>query len=364
MNAAWLVAPVVLLSISSPALAASTAQLTYEAPAACPTEGEFLAAVTDRGGDFDARATQGRRQMVVSIRKQGAGFAGEFQVREERDTTDKREVRGASCVEVADALAVVTAIALHANAANGSPSPAAATPPAPTPSSVPESRDGVPATSAPPPLTPPDERLLGSTRAFPPRTEAVQVGAGTLRFDLKRSVTVYAGAAFGVIPSLVLPRYDLSQVVAHFVTTPEGAQRISGLVLKLRLGVMGPGTYRSPDTKTDASGLTFGMDLCQSPHYDTKGLVMLFCGGFGGGLMLLKTRALDGAQIQSKNSGLGEASLSGELQYYLGAGFHLGLKVGGALSIGDVTAERTDGSRIFKSSPWSAYALLGMGFRF
>ena len=69
-------------------------------------------------------------------------------------------------------------------------------------------------------------------------------------------------------------------------------------------------------------------------------------------------------ELQSKGAGFGEAILSAELQYYLGAGFHLGLKLGGALAIGDVSAERADGSRIFKSSPWSATVLAGVGFRF
>jgi hypothetical protein len=319
----------------------------------------------DREGDLAAtQATREPQVMVISIRKQGATFAGELQVRGERQTSDKREVRGTTCSEVADALAVVTAIALRASAESGSATARAATPSEVAPSVAPPSRDDAPAPQTSLSAAVPDDRLIGSTRALPPRTEALQVRAGTLRFDLQRSATAYAGVSVGVVPSVVLPRYDLSLVTAHFVTTPEGAQRISGLVLKLRLGVMGPGTYHSPDTKTDVSGLSFGLDLCQSPRYDTKGLVVLFCGGFGGGLTMLKTHGLDGVQIQSRNAGVGEATLSTELQYYLGTGFHVGLKLGGTLAIGDVSAERSDGSRIFKSSPWSAYALLGVGFRF
>jgi hypothetical protein len=303
--------------------------------------------------------------MVVSINKGGNGFVGAFRVRDDRDATNKREVRGASCAEVADALAVVTAIALHADAGagGGGDAPSPAVPSNPEPPPAPAERSPSPAAPAARPALV-DDRLRGSTRIFPPRTESVMVRAGTLRFDLQRSATVYAGAAVGMIPSMVLPRADLSLLAAHFVTTPEGEPRISGLVLRLRLGVLGPGTYHSPDTKTDVSALSFGIDLCQSPLYDTKGLVLLFCGGYGGGVMMLNTKSLDGSSIQSKNTGFGEATLSAEAQYYLGAGFHIGARVGGGFAVGQVTAERADGSRIFASSPWSVYAMLGVGFRF
>jgi hypothetical protein len=163
-----------------------------------------------------------------------------------------------------------------------------------------------------------------------------------------------------------MPRYDLSLLAANFVTTPEGAQRIAGPMFGLHLGVLGKGTYRAhaPDTTTDALGFTFGLDLCQSPLYDSAGFVLLLCSEYGGGLMALTTRGPDGTQIQSKNVGFGTASLSAELQYNLGALFQVGIKVGGGFTIGQLTAERSDGSRIFASSPWSAYALLGVGLHF
>jgi hypothetical protein len=163
---------------------------------------------------------------------------------------------------------------------------------------------------------------------------------------------------------VLLPRYDLSFVLAPFVTTPEGAQRIHGLVFELRVSALGKGTYSSPDTKTELSGLAFGFDLCQSPRYDSRGLVLLFCGEYGGGLMTLTTRGTDGTQIQSKDSGFGVVSLGAEAQYTFGRLFHVGVKLGGGFTLGPLTAERADGSRIFASSLWSAYALLGAGLRY
>ena len=342
-----------LLLFASPTPATAAVALAYNAPAGCPTQEEFVTAVATRGANFDGAGAV-KRTMMVSIHQQDDGFAGAFQVRDDRDATDKREVHGASCGEVVDALAVVTAIALH-------PAEEAASAP---PASFAKASEPAP--------MPPERRLRGSTRWFPPRSESMPVGAGTLRFDLQRSFTAYAGATVGMIPSVVMPRYDLSLGVASFVTTPEGAQRISGPVLQGRISGVGPATYRSADTTTDIAGFSFGFDLCQSPLYDTRAWVVLFCGEWGGGVMNLLTKGADGKQIQSKNVGFGTLNLGAEVQYNVGSLFHIGAKVGGGFSFGQFSAERADGSRIFGSSSgssspalsWSAYALLGAGVHF
>jgi hypothetical protein len=244
-----------LLILASPAVTTSVVGLAYDAPEACPTQQEFATAVAGRGANFDG-ARGSKRTMVVSIHEQDDGFAGAFQVRDDQGETNKREVHGASCGEVAEALAVVTAIALC---------PAGEAPLAKSALDAATPKTGEPAP------TPPELRLRGSTRYFPPRSESVPVGAGNLRFDLQRSVTAYAGATVGMISSIVMPRYDLSFVVAHFITTPEGEQRISGPVVQARVSGLGPATYRSADTTTDIGGFSFGFDLCQSPLYDTRG---------------------------------------------------------------------------------------------
>ncbi|HZL21342.1 MAG TPA: hypothetical protein VFG23_26650 [Polyangia bacterium] len=294
--------------------------------------------------------------MVVEINKSEGGFSGAFQVRDEQSASNRREVHGPTCAEVADAMAVVTAIALRPEVAEAEASTVdSASPVSPATASH---------AAAPSAQRPVVERLRGNTEMLPARTENVEVEAGTLRFDLERSVTFYAGAGVGLVPSVVLPRYEISSTTAHFVTTPDGAQKIVGLVFQLHVSVFGPATYRSPDTTTDLVGMSFGMGLCQAPIYDTRALVLLFCGQYGGGFMNLVTKGADGSQLQSKNAGFGTVSFDTEIQYNLGSIFHVGAKIGGGLNVGQVTAERADGSRIFGSSTWAAYALLGIGLQF
>jgi hypothetical protein len=362
MNATRLLTPVILLAASVPARATPAVGLAYDAPAGCPSEDDFVAAVTGRGADFDApRGTPVAEVMVVSISRAENGFAGAFQVRDGGEATNKREVRGASCREVADALAVVTAIALQGDAGGGGKAQPA---PASSPPRVTEVSPGPDPAPASPPPPQPSKRLRGRTRLGYANPESVTVPAGTIRFEGALTWDAYAGAAVGIIPSLVLPHYDIAGIVANFVTTPDGAQRIAGIVLRTHVGIMGPGTYRSSSAKTDVIGGAFGIDLCQSPRYDTGGLVLLFCVGYAGGFMNLNTTGLDGTSIQTKTAGFGEVALSGEIQYYLGAGFHVAARLGGGFAVGQLTAEGADGSRIFASQPWSGDFMLGVGRRF
>lgn len=360
---AWLAAlvPIVVLAPSSPARAASAVGLAYEAPEGCPAQSDFVAAVAARGADFEGAGSAGsHRVMVVAIRRDDRGFAGALQVRDDQTASNKREVHGGSCREVVDALAVVTAIALRPEVTADAAPLADVTPPAAPPTAPPSPGN----TAADPSAA---ERLRGHTQFLPPRTQRVEVGPGTLRFDRQQSFTASAGAVVGPISSLVMPRYDLSMVTTNFVTTPEGSQRIDGMIVDLRVSVLGPSTYRSTGTATALTGGSFGIGLCGSPLYDTRGLVLLFCAEYGGGFMNMVTKGVDGSQIQSKTAGYATIMFGGDIQYNLGSSFLVGAKVGGGLNLGSLTAERADGSRIFGSSTgvaWSAYGLLSIGLHF
>lgn len=349
-----------LVTALLPAPATAATRLDYAAPASCPTEAEFRAAVAARGADAGAGAeTDGTRDparvLAVTIRRHPDGFGGAFQVRDGRGATNQRVVNGRTCGDVVDALAVVTAIALAADNSDGAGTSA----PAPVPAAPP------PVPVQPVPVAPvPRIELRGSTQVGPPATETVQVGAGTLRFDLSRAAMLYAGGVSGLVPSVFLPRYALAFTTANFVTTPEGHQHIAGLVYQLHVDYIGKGTYRSPNTSTDIVGAAFGIDICQSPHYASRGLVLLLCAEYGGGYLNLVTKGLDGAMVQSKDAGFGQVTGVVDAQYNLGGGFVLGARVGGSFTFGDIAAEQPGGARIFYASHWSAFAMLGAGVRF
>ena len=101
--------------------------------------------------------------------------------------------------------------------------------------------------------------------------------------------------------------------------------------------------------------------MCLSPTYDTEGLVVLFCFGGGGGVLTLDTSA-PGMSTAEQIVGFAQGTVSGELQYYLGAGFHVGAQLRGGAEVGQIAAERADGSRVFSTSPTgSVEVLLGVG---
>jgi hypothetical protein len=343
-------------------MAGSSATLKYSAPRGCPPETEFVAAVGVRGGLFERAEPEGSgRQLDVSIRKDGAGFAGSFQVVDGGGASGAREVHASSCAEVMDGLAVVTAIALRedaektpATAPMASETPPVAVPPAPAPAPAP-----------PPAVSPePDEGRLRGRSEFGMADKAVEVEAGRLAFRKAVALTLAAGGAVGLVPSVVLPRYDFTFTRADFVTTPGARSYLIGPIVRVRASVLGEGTYRSQDLSTSAAGLSFGVGVCFSPIYDTRALVLLLCGEFGGGMMRFESKSAAGSQTQEKSPGFGTTALEVESDYNLGGTFHLNLKVGVDFLLNKLAAERLDGSEIFHSWQAAPYALAGLGLHF
>lgn len=97
--------------------------VAFEAPAGCPSADAFVAKVGERGGraarvvkEPDARKARYR----VRIARAGRGFRGTLTIVDEAGSNE-RAVEGGTCVEVADALALVTAMALEAPPAPDAP---------------------------------------------------------------------------------------------------------------------------------------------------------------------------------------------------------------------------------------------------
>jgi hypothetical protein len=277
-------------------------------------------------------------------------------------------------------LAVVSALALR-----GEDQPAQAVTAEPIPARAPSQPPAAP----PMPPVESEHRLRASGSIG---NQRMQVSAGTLSFEKARALSVFAGGEIGLLPGKVVPRLDLSLDVTSFVTTPNGKSFLDGTVPRVRLSYLGKATQSfhgtdgygilpnpgnavaAPAAPYDASvtvqGASFGMALCWPPTYDTRGFVALFCLEYGAGV--LQTRSHNTSSVQpnvlapdqTKTSGFGTAGVGFEGRYNLGSLFHLGLKLGADGLVNTVSAERSDGTRIFRSSSIVGYGMLGLGLHF
>jgi hypothetical protein len=301
--------------------------------------------------------------MDVVFRNDDRGFTGTVQLRDGESTSGQRELHASLCGEVMDGLAVVAAIALRgdseappSNAASAVPASAAASP---LPKGVPPTE---PVTSQPVPRGTAVERRLQNIGQS--GKETTTIGAGELTFDNVLGISASAGMVLGAIPSVVLPRYDLTISRANFVTTPDARDFMTGVVPRLRWTYLGTGTYRTNEFSTQLNGFSAGLSGCRSLVYYIRGPVVMVCGGIAAGAMSIRTRNAEGVTTQSKTMGIASANLDLQTQYNFSSLFHVALTIGGELWVSNITAERPDGSEIFHSSLFNGYAMAGVGIHF
>ncbi len=331
-----------VFALPSSALAQAAARLHYTAPAGCPAQAEFEAAVAARGGQFDSEPARDSA-FDVSINAAVEGFRASLTVRSATGTSNPREVRAASCDAVADALAVVTAIALN--------------PDAPADIWSEPRSDARP--SAPPKITRP--ALRGGADLAP---RVVHVDAGELRLDHALALEAFAGPVIGFVSGRASERLDITASRANFVSLPSGQSYLLGTIVRLRGSVLFNRTYRLGDFSSEVGGQEVGASLCFSPHYDTDGWVLLGCAEISAGLLALRTKDATGKVTQDKTQGFGALGLSIETSYNLAAHFQLGLRLGAQTLTSRTTAERPDGSELLRSSGVMASGMLGVGTHF
>ena len=176
--------------------------------------------------------------------------------------------------------------------------------------------------------------------------------------------TLTGGATFGLIPGVVLPRYDFTLDRTSYITTPAGDSYIIGNVFGTRWSYLGSATYRDGSYSAELNGFKAGVLGCTSLTYDTRALVALLCSGFTVGLMNVETRDSASDYRSSENVGFGAASLELDARYNIGKYFHVGLTVAGEAWLGELSAQRADGSELFRSRLFNGSALLGLGLHF
>ena len=107
-----------------------------------------------------------------------------------------------------------------------------------------------------------------------------------------------------------------------------------------------------------------GLGVCWSPHYDTQGLVLLGCAEFGYGIMGFTTKEANGSPAKTENYGFGNVGPMLEVEYSLGKHVHIGAQAGADFILGNYSAHRQDGSRIFETRNWSVHGAFGVGVHF
>jgi len=334
-------------------------QLEYTAPPGCPTQTEFVALVASRGGDFAKPGVGTKaRGMAVTLRRGTNEHQGSLQLRQDDAPSDARELRAETCVEVAEGLAVVAAIALR-GADEATPAVAAETAPAAAPAPATAPALVTPAPAAP--KAPSETRLRAIS--FSGKQE-IPVKAGPLRVGRELVPTLSAGAVFGAVPGVVLPRYDLTLMRTNFITTPEGSSFLIGNVFGARWSYLSKVTKRVSGYSTELDGFNAGVVSCNSITYDSAGFVAMLCANFMVGLAYLETTEAASGYKQVKDVGLGLAGLELNTRYNIGKYFHLNLAAGGDIWLSKLAAERPDGSELFPSRIFNVNFQFGAGAQF
>lgn len=351
--------PALLIGLTAAAIttaAHAAPRLDYRAAPGCPADTEFLAAVEARGGNVDLAGGSANGIDVV-IERTSDGYRGTVRVKDTEQSSEAREVSSAACGEVADGLAIVTALASRTGSL-----PDATT--VTTPNAVAPAPASPPATA---PLKTPVAKPAPATRLHTVGQfgdETLTVSSGEVRVRNDTSVTLTGGALFGIAPGTVLPRFDLTLARTNFITTPDGGGHIVGGIIRVRWTVLTPTEYRKDDWSAQLFVLKASIGGCSQLFYDLEGLVVLACGEVGAGLAQVTTKDPTGHTTQDERQGLGSAAVELDVRYNLGHSFHLGLMAGGEAWLGQVKATQSSGSEIFHTNLLGGYALAGFGLHF
>lgn len=76
------------------------------------------------------------------------------------------------------------------------------------------------------------------------------------------------------------------------------------------------------------------------------------------------TTTQQGVRVDNGLQGFGTVGLGLDLTYNMGRHFSVGLKTGGAVILGGLKAEASDGATLMQSSKWSLHGMLGAGGHF
>jgi hypothetical protein len=328
-----------------PSLASGdTGPLRYSAPAGCPGELDFVRAVAVRGGHFQAGDHD--RSFEVTISEDGDGYAGRFRIARLQHSSTTREVRGSSCLEVMDGLAVVTALALQP------PAHEAGQPPSP-----PATHGSALAT------TPPAPSSEATGPAPAPRPGSERDVPGEVQLGSAFTLTAFGGLSIGLVPSTPMPKYELALTWAALARQANHG-RLLGPLLRVALGLHGDVTYDMGGASTTLGAQSLTAGPCYAPLYDEQGFALLTCLELSAGMIGTSTVDRQTNAKHTQTFGFGSVGGALEAEYNLGRHFHLALRAGASALVAPLVVDASDGTELFRSSRYTAYATLGLGGHF
>ncbi len=214
--------------------------LEYSAATGCPSAEEFVIAVRDRTRDGQLPSRERMPSAVaVAITQQGATWVGHLHFAGAKGPPVERDVSGEQCSAVAEALAIVTALALDAQCADElEPVPPPALP-EPPPSSAETSPEAPLAQPIPAPK---------NERAAPPkahqRLEPDGASEARLFSHSTPPLNRWRLAASGTLRSGYSPEWGFGGEVALWYREPSGWQA------RAAFGGSSPGTVERSGTRT------------------------------------------------------------------------------------------------------------------
>jgi len=271
----------------------ATYELTYEAERECPSREDFQIMVRTQLAESHELSAGAAPRVAVQFAAAGAGFTGRFELAWDETTRVTRELRAATCSEVAPALAFVLALALgkrpSAQAQTGND-----TPPPP-----------VRATLRRPARTTPPARPTEHTRARPfpqlTRTPTWAFGAGSelgLRWGLGPIWTFVESASVEAFERS--PRRGVRWNVRASLSRSETISRVD------RVGT------------TDFGWLAGGLELCPLQLSPVERLSAWPCAGIHLGEIRAQGRPAANAGAQGRDARAVWLDSFGELRFELG----------------------------------------------
>lgn len=351
-----LLAPLAGLAAAAVTTAAhAEPHLDYRAVTGCPADTEFVAAVRARGGSVELTGAS-NDEIDVAIERASDGYRGTVRVTSTGLSSEAREVRSTECGEVADGLAIVTALASQ----TGSLPDATSTPATNTAPLV--QNETKPMPPATPTAKPAASTRLHTAGQF--HEETLKVASGEVRVRSDTAYSLAGGVLLGIASGNVIPRVDLTLARTNFITTPDGAGHIVGGILRTRWTVLLPTDYRKDAWSAQFFALRASIGACSQLAYDLEGLALLVCGEVGAGVAKVTTKDPTGHATKDEVVGLASAAIELDARYHLGRYVYVGATAGSEAWISQIKAVESNGNEIFHTNPVGGYVLAGIGLHF